>query len=326
MLYNPFQNATKKANKYLWMALGVSFVLSTIGLILTEDKNRDTAKNSDYLFLLMTLFNIAFAAIAMTFVYMRLNQGGMSSELKSQISRRYLEFVLIFVVLSLPINQLLKPEYKYNSDLGYYVAGTNYAIKWRTPICGFGLVMAISRLRDPLIRIKTVNIWMRITCRSQRIKEDINKELRKTNLNAFLRSTLNTELVISILKGITILAATSSDNVDNIADSDMLRVRQTVTIEIKKFKIRDADNFNIQKKTEKEESKEMSASIKESFKASVREEEEGEQRMTVLDEDSSEEEEQKFDLNRTRTFSNNSRIGSVSDFGRNTSVSNYGEF
>lgn len=85
--------------------------------------------------------------------------------------------------------------------------------------------MAISRLRDPLIRIKTVNIWMRITCRSQSIKEDINKELRKTDLNAFLRSTLNTELVISILKGITILAATSSDNVDNIADSDMLRVR-----------------------------------------------------------------------------------------------------
>jgi len=85
--------------------------------------------------------------------------------------------------------------------------------------------MAISRLRDPLIRIKTQAIWMRFTCRGRSIKEDLNKELNKTNLNAFLRSTLNTELVISILKGITILAATSSDNVDNIADSDMLRVR-----------------------------------------------------------------------------------------------------
>jgi len=85
--------------------------------------------------------------------------------------------------------------------------------------------MAISRLRDPLIRIKTMNIWMHFTCRSHSIKEDISEELKKTNLNAFLRSTLSTELVISILKGITILAATSSDNVDNIADSDMLRVR-----------------------------------------------------------------------------------------------------
>jgi hypothetical protein len=40
-----------------------------------------------------------------------------------------------------------------------------------------------------------------------------------------LKSTLNTELVISILKGITILAATSSDNVDHIQDSDMLQVK-----------------------------------------------------------------------------------------------------
>ena len=66
---------------------------------------------------------------------------------------------------------------------------------------------------------------MRLTCRSQSIKEDIERELKKTNLNGFLRSTLNTELVITILKGITILAATSSDNVDSIADSDMLKVR-----------------------------------------------------------------------------------------------------
>jgi len=62
----------------------------------------------------MTSFNIIFALIAMAFVYVRLNKGGMSSELKSQISRRYLEFVVIFVILSWPINNLLRPEYRYD--------------------------------------------------------------------------------------------------------------------------------------------------------------------------------------------------------------------
>jgi hypothetical protein len=63
---------------------------------------------------------------------------------------------------------------------------------------------------------------------------------------------LNTEVVISILKGITILAASSSDNADNITDSDMLQVEQTVTIKIKSIKIKDADNFNMKKKAEEE--------------------------------------------------------------------------
>ena len=54
------------------------------------------------------------------------------------------------------------------------------------------------------------------------------------------------------MKGITILAASSSDNADNITDSDMLQVEQTVTIKIKSIKIKDADNFNMKKKAEEE--------------------------------------------------------------------------
>ena len=131
---------------------------------------------------------------------------------------------------------------------------------------------------------------MWLTCRRQSIKEDIERELKKTNLNGFLRSTLNTELVISILKGITILAATSSDNVDNIADSDMLKVRQTVTIEIKKFKIRDAEKFDVQQKTT-EENNDNKESIKESFRASIREDDvHDKKRMTILGDESSDEE------------------------------------
>jgi hypothetical protein len=41
--------------------------------------------------------------------------------------------------------------------------------------------------------------------------EDINKE-------AFLTGNLNTEIVLTILKGITLLAATSNDKIDHVED------------------------------------------------------------------------------------------------------------
>jgi hypothetical protein len=43
--------------------------------------------------------------------------------------------------------------------------------------------------------------------------------------------------VVTILKGITVLAASSSDNIDNLAESDMLKVKQSATIEIDRIKI-----------------------------------------------------------------------------------------
>jgi len=46
-------------------------------------------------------------------------------------------------------------------------------------------------------------------------------------MNTFLKTSLNTELVITILKGILILAASSSDMIDNMEDSDMYRIKQT---------------------------------------------------------------------------------------------------
>ena len=90
-------------------------------------------------------------------------------------------------------------------------------------------------------------------------------------MNSILQSTLNTEVVISILKGITILAASSSDSVDNIADSDMLKVKQTVTIEIESITIKDADNFNLKKKGAEEAAK----------KKALQEEEERNRRLVI---------------------------------------------
>jgi len=136
-------------------ALIISFFFACFALFWTQKLDEDKQKRADYVYNTLNAFNIIFASIAMAYVYTRLNKGGMSSELKSQISRRYLEFVMIFVILSLPINHLFQPDYKYNESRGKYVGGTHYATGFWTPVCGFGIIMAISRLRDPLIWIKT---------------------------------------------------------------------------------------------------------------------------------------------------------------------------
>ena len=74
------------------------------------------------------------------------------------------------------------------------------------------------------------------------------EELASRNqLHAFLRQSLNTELVITILKGITILAASTSDNIDHMNVEDSYRIRQTTTIELQKLKIAHAREFFINK-------------------------------------------------------------------------------
>jgi len=60
---------------------------------------------------------------------------------------------------------------------------------------------------------------------------------------------LNTELVITILKGISILAATSSDKIDHMEDSDMYRIKQTTTIYLSEIKISNAKEFTIDEST-----------------------------------------------------------------------------
>ena len=69
--------------------------------------------------------------------------------------------------------------------------------------------------------------------------------MQKTALNTFLKTSLNTELVISILKGILILAASSSDKNDHMDDNDMYRIKQTTTIVMQEMKISNANHFSI---------------------------------------------------------------------------------
>ena len=81
-------------------------------------------------------------------------------------------------------------------------------------------------MRDKLLRIKFYNMWMTMTCRqSKRVKfDEFDKVVQQTALNTFLKTSLNTELVITILKGIVILAASSSDKIDHMEDSDMYKI------------------------------------------------------------------------------------------------------
>ena len=73
--------------------------------------------------------------------------------------------------------------------------------------------------------------------------------MQQTALNTFLKTSLNTELVITILKGITILAACSSDKIDHMDDSDMYRIKQTTTIELSKVKISNSNAFTLDEST-----------------------------------------------------------------------------
>ena len=77
------------------------------------------------------------------------------------------------------------------------------------------------------------------------LSKNVDQVAKEANLNTFLTTSLNTELVVTILKGITILAAGSSDSTDNMNESDMLKVKQTTKIEIDQIKIFNAKQWEI---------------------------------------------------------------------------------
>ena len=75
--------------------------------------------------------------------------------------------------------------------------------------------------------LKNFGLWL--TCRLPD-KKKVDEAMKAANLNTFLTTSLNTEVVVTILKGITILAAASSDSIDNMKESDMLKVKQSANI------------------------------------------------------------------------------------------------
>ena len=109
----------------------------------------------------------------------------------------------------------------------------------------FGAVIALSRLRDKLLRYKVKYVWLGMSCQAHKKKEfhHFDRLVEKSKLNAFLKTSLNTELVITILKGIQILAASASDNVDQLDINDLYEIEQETTIKLKKVKISHLKDF-----------------------------------------------------------------------------------
>ena len=85
------------------------------------------------------------------------------------------------------------------------MGGTIYvSAKYHTfyyAILGSGVLIAFSRFRDRLLQIKIIQIWYWITRKSDTILISESDE-RAADLNTFLTTSLNTELVVAILKGI----------------------------------------------------------------------------------------------------------------------------
>jgi len=106
-----------------------------------------------------------------------------------------------------------------------------------------GVIVALTRTRDRLLLQKVKNIFYTLTCRPEKVTKISSDDI--ASLNTFLTTSLNTELVVTILKGITVLAASSSDKIDNLKDSDMLNVKQTSQIEITSLRIMNAKKWEL---------------------------------------------------------------------------------
>ena len=116
-----------------------------------------------------------------------------------------MEFVILFALLEFWIVWATKPSFRFDSARVQYVGSTKYVEKWYFPVITFfGAIIALSRLRDNLLRYKVKYVLLGLSCQSHKKKEFhyFDRLVEKSKLNAFLKTSLNTELVITILKGI----------------------------------------------------------------------------------------------------------------------------
>ena len=159
----------------------------------------------------------------------------MSGQLKNEIRARYIEYVVLYAIFAWPICLATKPNYRYLAPFRSYVGGTvwigadDFINYFYALTLLSGALIALSRMRDRLLRQKLSNVFYRTTCQKHKKTSLTHNE---ATLNTFLTTSLNTELVITILKGINVIAASSSDSIDNMSESDMLLVGQEAEIEI----------------------------------------------------------------------------------------------
>jgi len=248
LLKNPFSSTEARVKKLTIIAVMLSVLFAAFCTQLTLSKVDSLAKMNLVLFIFVAAFNIVFGIVTLTFVFVRFRTKGMSEEIKKQIQKRYLEFIVVYSLLEGPFIFYAKPQFQYSPNNLVFVASTLFIESWYGfSVTLFGLFIALSRMRDKIVRTKVSNIWYQLTCRRYKmVKFDKFDELvKQSQMNTFLKTSLNTELVITILKGILILAASSSDKIDHMDDADMYKIKQTTTIELEKIKIKDASQFTI---------------------------------------------------------------------------------
>ncbi len=233
MLKNPFSSTEARIKKMTFVTMVMSIIFASVGLKLTLIKQNDYSRMNLWLFIAVSLSNIFLGIVIMIFVFWRFRKKGMSKTIKTQIQKRYLEFIVVYTLFEGPFIVYSKPSYIYKEnfqDSGYtgYVGSTNYidhVLGFFVTI--FGLLIAISRIRDKIIRTKIINWWYHMTCQREKMVkfDEFEKLVEQSQMNTFLKTSLNTELVITILKGILIIGASSSDTIDYMDDQDMYKIK-----------------------------------------------------------------------------------------------------
>lgn len=250
VISNPFVASEKRVKKYVAVSVLLSLFFCLINLALTTSKNQRVSAWSLRIYQLVALVNCSLATYTVVWLTIRFRKPGMSGDLKNEIRQRYIEYVVLYAIFSWPICIVNKPYYRYIPSVNSYIGGTRYITQWYKQVVLFsGTIIALSRLRDKYVWKKVRRM---VSCCGSSTKAAQDESKDETSLNTFLATSLNTELVLCILKGITILAASSSDNVDNMNEQDMLKIKQSATIEIDQIKINNAHMWEIGMKKQKD--------------------------------------------------------------------------
>lgn len=239
VIEDPFKPSEKRIAKYVAISVFLAVLFSYVGLKLTINKNKYLAQWNLRMYQTISLCNCIFACYRMIWISIRLKKPGVSGAIRREFRGRYIEYMCIYTIFSWPLCYITKPSYRYVATLNAFIGGTSFV---SNDMYGYmivllsGVILASSRLRDRLTVqiLKNLGLW--ITCRLPD-KKKVDEAMKAANLNTFLTTSLNTEVVVTILKGITILAAASSDSVDNMKESDMLKIKQSANIQIEQIKI-----------------------------------------------------------------------------------------
>lgn len=126
VIENPFQTSEKRNNFYVAGSVGISIILSWIGLSFTTSYNAILAEWNLRMYQLIALGNCIFACYRMIWVTIRLKKPGVSGKIRRELRARYVEYMVIYAIFSWPICYITKPSYRYIPSLNAFIGGTEF--------------------------------------------------------------------------------------------------------------------------------------------------------------------------------------------------------